>query len=1017
MIDLLYKNTLMKIKKSFGRYISLFIIVIVGVGFFSGLKGSSPDIISSVDKYYKEKNLMDFKIVSTLGLTNDDVDTLKSLKDVNTVVPSYSIDVLDKGRAIKVQALEKSVNIVNLISGRMPKNNNECLADIKNYKIGDKITITSDVDKKLNNKEFTVVGTIKSPLYMSTDYGNTAIGDGKLSSFIFVNKEAFTMDAYTEIYITAADTKNVTSYSKEYNTLADHLNKELLKLKPERENARYQEIYNKADNEINNNQTKLNDEKTKGENKLSEAKSELDANKLKLNTAKQELSQNESNLEEKVKNQNIEFKNAKNKIALGWNQINTALKNSNIKKENLSGKINELNNALKNMKVQQSQLPAESQEYIQLTAKINQYSTSYEGLLKLQTSITELTAQEKQLNKGIETFNTEIEKAKVKITEGKNELNTNEKKLENGYSEYNKNLAQFNLKITDAQTKIDSAKKDLSKIEKAKWYIYDRDDIVGYSALKNGTDTITSVAAVFPIFFILIVILMTSNTMARMIVEERNELGTLTSLGFKDRNIISTYLLYVLSATVFGAITGFFIGSKIIPNIIFTTFNKFILPPLVINYDIISLLLVLAVAITLMTVVTLFFCNSELNQNPAALMRPVPPKEGQKILLERIGFIWKNLSFTWKVTMRNIFRYKQKVFMTIVGVAGCTALLVAGFGLRDSMDGVAERQYGEIFKYNAMIALKNETHDLSKDLENLLTKEKVENPLLINQTTFKAQSGNDSLDTYLIVPVNEDLFKKYYNLTNKLTESSVKLDDSGAVITQKLADTLKIGKGGTIRIKDTDNNSYSLKVSDVAENYMQNYIYINKNLYSKVFGEEVSYNMLVSDYNQDKTPLANHLLDSDSIVNVTFKDDILKQAHDGNSSLNNIVILLVVIASMLVVIVLYNLTSINISERKREIATLKVLGFTDKETNEYIYREAFMMTILGIAVGLLLGILLHRFVIGAIEDDSTVYFRNIHVLSFVWSSLVIIIVSAVMQIITYFKMQTIDMIESLKSVE
>lgn len=846
--------------------------MVVGVGFFSGLKQSSPDIIFSVDKYYKECSLMDFKIVSNLGLTEEDVNSIKSLKNISNVVPSYSLDVLSEGKAVKIQAIEKSVNTVNLIKGRMPKNNTECVADSKKYKLGDKITLTNDTGNKLKNKEFTVVGTVNSPLYMSSDYGNTTIGDGKLYSFIFVNKDNFNLDAYTEIYATSANTKNVTSYSKEYDNLISSLNTELTKLKPERESARYQEIYNRANNEINLNQTKLNDEKAKVEKKLADLKSYLDAN-------------------------------------------------------------------------------------------------------------------------------------------------TNKNQLDNGYSEYNKNLVQFNAEISSAQAKIDNAKNELLKIEKPKWYIYDRDNIPGYSTLKSGTDTITSVAAVFPIFFILIVILMTSNTMARMIVEERNELGTLTSLGFKNNHIISTYLLYVLSATVLGAVTGFFSGSRIIPNIIFSTFSKFILPPMVINYDIISLLFILIVSTALMTGVTLLFCRGELNQNPAALMRPIPPKHGQRILLERVRFIWCNLSFSWKVTMRNIFRYKQKVFMTIVGVAGCTALLVAGFGLRDSIDGVAEKQYGEIFKYNATIVLKNETQDISKDLENLFTKEKVENPLLIKQSAFQIQSDDNTLDTYLIVPEDENLFEKYYDLTSNFTGENVRLNDSEAVITQKLAETLKVGKGSTIKVKDANNKSYSVKVSDVAENYIKNYIYMNKNMYNKVFGEDISYNMIVSNYSEDEAILTKHLLDDGSIVNVTFKEDIMNQVQNSNKSLNNVIIMLVVIASILVVIVLYNLTSINISERNIEIATLKVLGFTDRETNQYIYHEAFIVTIFAIGLGMLLGIGFHRFVIGAIEDDSTVYFKNIHLLSFIWSSLVILIVSVIMQVITYFKIQTINMIESLKSVE
>lgn len=1017
VIRLLFKNTLIKIKKSFGRYVSLFIIVMVGVGFLLGLRESPPDILAGVSTYYKAHHLMDFKIVSTMGLTSDDVNALKSLKGVKAVIPSYSLDVLSQGKAVKVQAIEHSVNTVKLISGRMPKKDTECLADSKVYKTGDKITIAGDVSGKLKNTVFTVAGTVQSPLYMATDYGNTAIGDGKLSSFIFVNKDNFTMDSYTEIYLIAADAKNVAAYSKEYEKLTSHLNNELVKLKPERENARYREIYDKAAGKINDSQTKLNNEKAKAQKQLSDAKSQLDANTVKLSSAKRNLNKNEADLYKNIDIQNAKFQTAKAQIANGWDKINAALNENGIKKEELNGKIKELDSAIKSMKEQQSQLSTDSPEYADLTAQINKYQSSYQGLVKLKSSIATLTSQEDQLNKGIATYNTQIAKAKQDIAKGKTDLAQNEKKLNDGYSKYNENLVSFNKKMSDAQAKIDDAKRRLSTIEKPKWYLYDRDSVVGYDSLKSGTDIINSVAVVFPLFFILIVMLMTSNTMARMIMEERGELGTLTSLGFKDISIISTYLVYVLSATVLGAVTGFSVGTYVFPKIIYSAFINFILPPLVIQHNMNSFLLVLAAAVILMTGVTVFFCYGELRQRPAALMRPVPPKHGQKILLERIGFIWKHLSFTWKVTMRNIFRYKSRVLMTVVGVAGCTAILVTGFGLRDSIDGVAERQYGEIFRYHAIMALKNTTPNIGGNLESLLKKEKVVDPLLIKQTTFKAGSGNQSIDTYLIVPENHDLFQKYFHLTNPSTGSGVTLNDSGAVITQKLAEILKTGKGGTIRIKDADNNVYSLPVSGVTENYMQNYIYLSKNLYGKVFGEDVSYNMIVSDYSQNETVLAKHLLGDGSIVNITFKSDILRQAADGNKSINNVVVLLVVIAAIMVIIVLYNLTSINISERKREISTLKVLGFNDNETNQYIYREAFLLTLLSIGVGLLLGIPLHRFVIETIESDTTVYFKNIRTLSFVWSSLIIILVSVVMQTVTYFKMKKIDMIESLKSVE
>ncbi|BCN30774.1 ABC transporter permease [Anaeromicropila herbilytica] len=784
---MIYKNTLIKIKRSLGRYLSLFIIVLIGVGFYSGITSTSPDIIASADQYNKEHKLMDMKIISAMGLTKKDVTALKGLDHIQSVIPSYSLDVLANGKAIKVHALENSLNTVSIIKGRMPQTNTECLADSNNYRIGDKITITSNVSGQLKNKEYTVVGTVDSPLYQLKDYGSTSIGDGKLSSFLFVKKENFILKAYTEIYLTLTKPKDIASYSDAYETI------------------------------------------------LSKAKEEI-----------------------------------------------------------------------------------------------------------------------------------------------------------KGISEQRKD---------------------------APWYVYDRDAVIGYNDLKLATDMIISVSKVLPLFFILIVMLMTANTMARMIVEERSELGTLTSLGYRNTSIISSYLFYVLSATVFGAISGFLIGSYVIPRIIYSTFDKFILPDLIIHYDIRNLAIILAIAISLMAGVTIFFAHMELKQDPSTLMRPVPPRKGQTILLEKIGIIWRHLSFTWKVTLRNIFRYKQRVLMTIVGVAGCTALLLTGFGLRDSINGVAEKQYGEIFRYHAIAILKNETNKMSNDLKSLFAKEKVEAPVLIKQASFHASTKNKTMDSYLIVPDDTDVFQKYFDLRNKKSGTSISLMNQGVVITGKLSDVLQIEKGDTIKLKDSNDNTYSVKVASVTENYMKNYIYMSKDMYRDVFQKNVSFNMAVFDYSQNKDTLAKHLINSKHIVNVTYQDDILQKAIDGNKSLNNVIVLIVVVASMLVIIVLYNLTSINISERTREIATLKVLGFTDKESNQYIYREAFILTLLSTGIGLVLGIYLHGFVIGVIEGNESSYFRSIHGMSFVWSALIIIVVSFIMQMVTYLKMQKIDMIESLKSVE
>ena len=988
---MLYKNTFMKIKKSMGRYLSLFFIVMIGVGFFAGIRESSPDILRSLNQYYEEHYLMDFKIVSTMGLTDSDVDAVKQLSGIEKVTPSYSLDVLVNGEAIRVHALETGINTVELLEGRMPETNTECVADSSYYHIGDEIVIGSEEDESLKNTVFTVVGTVHSPLYMAYDYGSTTIGDGKLISFIFVNQDNFIMDAYSELYITVAADQKGSAYSDEYEALITKVKNEITEIVSKQELERYQEIYDKANTEISDNEVLLQEEQQEGEKKLSDAKKELDENAQLLADAKVELIQKESDLKQLVIEKNAEFDSAKNQIDAGWEQIDLALTEYGISREDVNQTIQQLSSTS---------------------------SDSVKQLVVLQESMNTLSDQEQQLNEGILTFETEIAKAQEQINDGKKELEENEKKLQDGYEEYTVNLEKFNVEIQDAKQKLADAKADLATIEKPTWYINDRDIVYGYENLGAATDTINSVAVVVPIFFILIVMLMTANTMARMIVEERGELGTLSSLGYSERSMIITYLLYVLSATVLGSVLGFFAGCTILPNIIYSAFNIFFrLIPLVISYDLFSLAFILAVAIALMSGVTIFFCNIELRQVPAALLRPVPPKHGQKILLERVPLIWSHLSFTWKVTMRNIFRYKPRVLMTIIGVAGCTSLLLTGFGLRDSSNGIAEKQYGEIFQYELTLVLEDEIGQIDDKLDELFENEKVETPLLIRQSAFEAGDEKNSLDSYLIVPESIDLFEHNYNLTRFSDGLELNLEQDSVIITQKLSERLNIETGDSINIKDSDNQWYSLTVSGVAENYLGNYIYISADVYKQVFKEEPLYNIIVANYSQDKTSLANQLLASDRITNVMFNEDILQQAIDGNSSLNSVVVLIVIVAAILVVIVLYNLTSINISERKREIATLKVLGFTDKESNQYIYREAFLLTLISIVAGLLLGVVFHEFVIDLIESDTTEYFKKINWLSYVWSSLIIMVVSFVMQIITYLKMQTIDMIESLKSVE
>jgi len=1012
---MLYKNTLLKIKKHFGRYISLLIIIMIGVGFYAGIEATAPDIIKVADSYYRSNKLMDFKIVSTLGLTDNDVKAIKQVNGVANAVASYLLDVQSNGNAIRIHAIEDEVNTVRLIEGQMPKRDTQCVADSRKYKIGDTIEITDNDDKKLNNSYFTVVGLVDSVLYLSEDYGSTTVGSGKLFSFIFVNKGNFNLDAYTEIYV-ALDANNTTAYSSKYKSISAKLRDELVKIKPEREQARHDEIISKAQETINNKESKLNDERSKIEKELTDAKCELDKNAQKLQDGKIKLAASKAKLEESINTKNAEFTSAKQIISDSWAQINAILSDAGITKEELSSKIINLKSAIADMKAQLEILTIDSPEYTILNATLAKYWAQFERLKQLKDSVNTLSAQEKQLNDGIATFNTEISKARNEIANNKAKLAANEQELNNGYAKYKENLKKFNANIADAQKKIVDAKSDLSYIEHPKWYIYDRSAVVGYNELESGISVVSSIATILPLLFILIALLMTSNSMTRMITEERGELGTLTSLGYHDESIIFTYLLYVLSASGLGATLSYFIGCRFIPPLVYSNFT-YILPPLAIEFSVTTFGAILFITLVLMTVITVFACNKELKHKPAYLMRPLPPKHGQKIFLEKVSFIWKHLSFTWKITMRNMFRYKKRAFMTILGVAGCTSLLLVAFGLHDSMDGIVKRQYGEIFKYSTMITLKDEISSVDGELKELLEKDQIIEPLLIRQSSFKCEKGSKSLDFYIIAPQSNELFEKYYHLVSTSDKKEIALDDNDIAVTQRIANVMKLKKGDTFTISDSDNNSYNLTVTYIVENYASNYVYMNISEYKKVFGKTPSFNTIVSKYDGNKANLAKHLIDSKLAVNVTFTDDAIEKVNDSTSSLTGVIILITLVATLLAIVVLYNLTSINISERTREIATLKVLGFRDGETNAYIYREAFILTLLSIGIGITLGSFLHTYVINIIETGAISLLSKIKWYSYILACALTLTFSFIMQVVTYFKLRTIDMIESLKSVE
>lgn len=984
-MKLLIKNTLKKIKKSFGRFFSITLIIALGISVFIGLREATASMLYTADNYYDENNLMDFKISSTYGLNDDDVNSINKLKNVSLVVPTYSLDVLNNGMSIRIHAIEENINNVSLIEGHMPKNNNECVADYFEYKIGDTISFeVNDLNEFLLIDKCKVTGLIKSVLYVRNEKGISTVGNGKLSSFVFVKKEVFKLDYYTEIYIIAKNSKEEDSYYVEYNKQIESLKDELVTLKPIREKIRYEEILKEASEKIISIKTELNE-------KISSAKKELQDAKNKLDNASKELEKNKTSNIKKIVD-------GKNTLISSRKQIIDQLKESNIDENNLESILLELSSNINNLKAKIKDIDEDTPEYINLNEQINNLQTKYDSLNEAKNSLVKIDDNLLKLEKDYQLLMSNVEKSELEIN--------------NGYQKYNDGLKQIETEESNALKEIADAQAELEKIEKPIWYLLDRTDNSGYISYKEDVVKVDQIAQILPVFFILIVILMISNTLSRMIEEERNEMGILQSNGFSKSNIIINYLIYVWIAGLFGITLGLTIGYMLIPNIVVSSFlARYYIPKLITIVSPIPFSLVILVTTIVMSIVTIFACIKELRDVPAKLLRIKPPKSGRKIFIEKITFLWKRLGFMGKTTVRNLFRYKKRVIMTILGVTGCSALLVAGMGLRDSIASISKFQYEDIIKYDSMYILKDNVYEIPNKTDELF-KEKLDNFLLINQITFTFSFENKTEDVYIIVPSRIDEFNSYINLTNKIGNRST-ITDNGAVITKQMADHLNIKVGDNVSIRDSNNELFIVHITDIVENYVSHYIYMNKNYYEELFKTDIKYNSIIA---SGKISSDIKLTDYD-ILMATNTEDIIKSFDSFVNGLNKIIIMVIVFACFLAFIVLYNLTIINVSERKREIATFKVLGFYDKEISLYIYRETLILTIVGVALGLFLGVGLHDYIMKTAETDNIIFLRQINLTSFILSAFLTLLFSVIVQLIINHTLRKIDMIDSLKSIE
>lgn len=1134
MNRMLVKNTMRDIRKTKARFISIMLIIMLSVGFLVGINSVAPSMKVVAQKYYSESNLMDFRLISTVGFTNEDIEAVADIEGVEVVMPSYFTDVFpvgETGDVVRIYAVPQSYNENELINtltvreGRLPEKADEIVIGASrfgDFDIGSKISFTAptkedDLSDTLNNTEFEIVGIVDSPMYISFERGSTNVGSGKVAAYMMIPCENFLIERYTDLYVAFSSLRGIDSYSAEYEEIQQKFLAQLqtvgdLRIEAfdreeiacaqasidearatlEAEKTQAEKEIADAQNKIDEGYSELSKEEAQGRNALEKAKADLDAGKKeleekktefnnKVSCAKEEIANSEQELlqgETQIKNAKSQFKESLflsisplgitreqyesfygGKDMLSTEDVELLAGYLQMYRTSISSQLSQTQDALAKMEqelVSAGVVPESDADYLALKAHRDNLQTALSatdeflngGKAQLVAAIETIKAQEDAVAFGKQ----ELENAKARLAESEAyalaEFDAAQEAIRKGEEEYSNGLAQLNASVQKAkdelaqaqrelnekkaeaeeaflkaEKEIDDAQKKLDEIEQPQWYYQTRSDNPGYDAYVEDVERVNAVGKVFPIFFMLVAILVCVTTMSRLIEEQRGDIGALTTLGYRRKDIISKYVIYALSATIIGSALGMVWGLPTIPYVIFNAYRMLYssMPDLILTINTGSAVLAVLAAMVCTSSVAFVTCYSLLRKKPATLLRPKAPKPGKRILLERVGFVWNRLGFFSKVTVRNIFRYKARFFMTVIGVAGCTALIFAALGLYSSINDVVDKQFGEIFNYDVIVALEDTADALSVKRE-LAEDSRIESVTLCRQNlaTVSVSDRTYTDDTYICVPENTQDFLKVVSLHQRLSGDKVDFGTSGVILTEKLAKNLGVTVGDKVKVADKGITA-ELTVEGICENYLYGYVYVTREVYEANFGTAPEYNMLmcteIPSSEEEHTQLGEDMLKVEGVLGVSFICDSTETFDEMIGSLDYVVMVMLVCAGALAFVVLYNLTNINIAERKREISTLKVLGFKSTETSAYIYRENLVLTLVGAFAGLLLGIWFLKFVLKTVEIDMLMFGRELHFMSFALAFVLTIVFAVIVNLVMHLRIKKIDMIESLKSVE
>ena len=1038
MKSMMGRTTRREITGSFGRYIAIMAIIALGVGLFAGLKVTKPTMVQIADAYVTEHQLYDYRLLSTFGLEEQDVDAFASLAYVRAAEGAVFADVIyyagedDASRVASVHSLTQELNTLELQAGRMPEAANECVVDDRAFSedaLGEVFYVAEDNSEDtlelLAFREYTIVGLVSSPAYLNFERGNTSVGNGVVSCFAYMPVEGFSFDYYSELYVKLDSDLEI--HSDAYQEEADAHQDEIEGLLIAANDRRYDSVVSDARKEIDEAQETLDDEAAKAEEELADAFEEL-------TKAQQEIDDNRKLLEE----QEQELKDAETALTQGLADIDDGIRQ-------MEEAIEEVNNGLAQLR-ELEQMQAGMQGAGQLSAEElaamqaqmqGAGQLSAEELAAMQTQMQELQAQIQEVTQTLETLQTnlaalraqrsvlaeqlaQVQEGFYEISDAYVTLHEAQTELDDGWAEYEDGRSEYESKIAERQQEIDDAINELEELEKPSYYLLTRNENIGYVCFDNDSSIVAGMANVFPVFFFLVAALVCITTMNRMVEEQRTQIGVLKALGYSKAAIMGKYMVYSGSAAMIGCISGFLIGSYVFPNVIWTVYGIMYSvggSGYLIDVPLACISVVVALICSIGT--TWLSCRMELGSVAAELIRPKTPKAGKRIFLEYIPFVWKRMKFLHKVSARNIFRYKKRFFMMVLGVGGCTALLLTGLGIKDSIADVVTEQYDRILTYDMAVSFRNaptdaQREEFTEDIQGML-----ESSIYYMQTSVDISFNRITKSIDLVVPEDAGQITEVLRLFDEKGEAIAYPEVGEAVISSKCAQKLGLQIGDTVTIRDGDMRELHVKVSGICTNYVYNYVYLCAETYFSQLGREPEYKSMwcnVAD-GQDVHEVGARIMSEENTASTNITEDMKQRFTSMMSSLNYIVVLVTFCAAALAFIVLYNLTNINITERIREIATIKVLGFYPMETAAYVFRENLVLTGMGAVVGIPIGIWLHRFVMDKIDIDIVNFQVRILPRSYVFGIVLTFVFAMLVNGVMYLKLQRINMAESLKSIE